>query len=346
MKKRIMCMSLAILLSFSILCSACGTGEHGNTEQTGGTTLGGETVDIMQKEDPAKDDTLNILMIGNSFCYYYVEELYGMLKAAGIEANICNVYYSGCSLQQHWTWWKSGEANYNYYTTNANGRATTEKVNLEYCLQQRNWDVISLQESSSGVRGSGGVDAHLKKAELWMTELIGYLKEQFPQSRHFWHQTWSYQIGYDRNGYKVTLPAQQEMDMLSQKDFSVAVCKTFDLERINTGEAWQLVRQGGYDNLCARLSKNDGAGDYYHDGDIGGGQYLNACVWFEALTGQSCVGNTYVPAYASSKVLSADLTSKLVLKNGKYTLSEDLIATLQQAAHKAIEQRNKDNTGA
>ena len=47
---------------------------------------------IYQKPDPSQDDTLNILMIGNSLCYYYVEELYGMLKAAGIKANVCNVY--------------------------------------------------------------------------------------------------------------------------------------------------------------------------------------------------------------------------------------------------------------
>ena len=51
--------------------------------------------DIYQKSDPAEDDVLNLLMIGSSFCYYYVEELYGMLDAVGIKANICNVYYSG-----------------------------------------------------------------------------------------------------------------------------------------------------------------------------------------------------------------------------------------------------------
>ena len=34
---------------------------------------------------------LNLLMIGSSFCYYYVEELFGMLEAVGIPANICNV---------------------------------------------------------------------------------------------------------------------------------------------------------------------------------------------------------------------------------------------------------------
>ena len=84
---------------------------------------------------------MNILMIGNSLCYYYVEELYGMLEATGIKANVCNVYYSGCSIAQHWAWWKSGEANYDFFVTNENGRVKTTSTDLEWCLQQQNWDV-------------------------------------------------------------------------------------------------------------------------------------------------------------------------------------------------------------
>ena len=53
---------------------------------------------IMQKSDPKEDDTLNLLMIGNSGCYYYVEELYAIAKAAGVKMKVCNLYYSGCKL--------------------------------------------------------------------------------------------------------------------------------------------------------------------------------------------------------------------------------------------------------
>ena len=315
MKKRALCLALSLLLCVSLF-TACGTQSNEPTEQ------GGETMDIMQKKDPSKDDTLNILMIGNSFCYYYVEELYGMLTAAGYkDVNICNVYYSGCPLKSHWEWWKSGETNYNYWTTNETGRNETVSVNLEYCLKQRNWDVISLQESSRGIRNSGGAQTHLENTRLWRTDLWGYIKEQFPQSRYMWHQTWSYQVGYDRDNYQMIDLTQQETDMLSQKEFALAVCKEDGLERVNSGEAWQIVRQGGYDNLCARNSVNSGMGDNYHDGDVGGGQYLNACVWFEAITGQSCIGNTWRPPYI---------------------LDETLISTFQQAAHKAIEQRNAE----
>ena len=277
-------------------------------------------MNIMQKSDPSQDNELNILMVGNSFCYYYVEELYGMLTAAGYEnVNVCNVYYSGCSLDMHWNWWKNGAANYSYFTTNKNGRNEEKGVDLEYCLKQRNWDIISLQDGGSGLRNNGA-EAHLANTQTFRSDLLGYFKEQFPLSRHFWHHTWSYQVGYNRNGYQVTQENQDE-NFQQRKDFAIATCKEFGLERVNSGEAWKIIRDSGYDNLCARLSVNGGEGDYYHDGDIGGGQYLNACVWFEAITGQSCVGNTYRP---------------------DYTLDESMIATLQAAAHKALEQRNAE----
>ena len=62
--------------------------------------------------------------------------------------------------------------------------------------------------------------------------------------------------------------------------------------------------------------------DGIHDGDMGGGQYLNACVWFEVITGKSCIGNTFRPEY---KFINVDCS-----------LTEEKIAVLQQAAHDAV----------
>lgn len=270
---------------------------------------------------------LNLLMIGSSFCYYYVEELFGMLEAVGIPANICNVYYNGCPLEKHWNWWKTGEAHYHYFITNENGRVKTAPVSLEWCLQQQNWDVISLQESTGRIINAGA-ETHLEVSKTWRTELWAFLKERFPKSRYLWHQPWTYQVGTATNGYVMESFQQQEANTKQIRDYALAVCKELNLERVNTGEAWQLVRREyGYDNLCARIGKGENnQGDNYHDGDIGGGQYLNACVWFEILTGQSCIGNTYRPLYMDDPALSP---------------SEELIQMLQKAAHTAVEEMKK-----
>ena len=104
---------LAWILALGAILTACAPAAN-HPE----TTEGSDMQNIIQKSDPAQDDTLNILMIGNSLCYYYVEELYGMLEAAGVKANVCNIYSSGCTLEKHWTWWKNGESNYEFYVTN------------------------------------------------------------------------------------------------------------------------------------------------------------------------------------------------------------------------------------
>jgi hypothetical protein len=316
--KRIFSVILILSLVLGLLTACGGTPESPKTEPTEGVSK--PAMNIMQKSDPAQDDTLNILMIGSSFCYYYVEELWGMLDAAGIKARVCNVYYSGCPLENHWNWWKSGEAHYEFFITDENGRKGFKDVNLEYCLKQGNWDIISLQESTHKIRAGGGA-AHFANTQTYLTDLWGYIKEQFPQSRHFWHQPWAYQVGADKNGIQMTDLAMQLMHTIPLKDYAIKVCKEFDLEWVNSGEAWHLVRQAGYDELCARLGVNGNKGDYSHDGDIGGGQYLNACVWYEIITGQDCRENTYRPEYQT------------------LTLSDDLIKLLQESAHKAVQAR-------
>lgn len=303
---------ICIFLTLAILigASAC------SAQPEVPTTTEAINMNILQKTDPAEDDILNLLMIGNSFCYYYPDELFGMAQAAGIKMRICNVYYSGCTLEMHYDWWKNQQRNYRFITHDENGRSEAESVGLEDCLKHQNWDVISLQEAS-GKQRTGTVAEAMLPTQTQRTALLNLLQTQFPKSRILWHQTWAYQIGYDRNGYSMTTPAQQKQVTELTRGYALAVCKEFGIERVPTGEAWQLVRDGGYDNLCARLAINNGEGDYYHDGDIGGGQYLNACVWFEILTGKSCVGNTFRPDYA---------------------LDEQLVQTLQAAAHTVVSQ--------
>ena len=285
--------------------------------------LGIGTWEFNKIDTPTDDGVIDVLMIGSSFCYYYVEELCGLAEAAGIPMRVCNVYYSGCPLEKHYNWWINGESNYQFFdTTYAGGRKQTNNVSLEWCLAQGEWDVISLQQSTSATVNDPN---HLETTRLYYTTLLNYLMEQFPAAQMCWHQPWTYQIGYDRNGVQITTPEQQQEREDIIKAYCVAICEEFDIQRINTGEAWQIVRnEYGYDNLCARLGTGaNHAGDYYHDGDIGGGQYLNACVWFEIITGLSPVGNTYAPDY--------------VYNNKTYYLDSGItFAQLQEAAHKAV----------
>ena len=101
--------------------------------------------------------------------------------------------------------------------------------------------------------------------------------------------------------------------VLPHKRFMRSLC---DLAVFKNHDLVGVAYRG--DTLCNKKGQN--SGDNYHDGDTGGGQFLNACVWFEILTGKSCVDNTFKPSYS---------------------LSETKRAALKSAAHQAVEDMKK-----
>ena len=111
--------------------------------------------------------------------------------------------------------------------------------------------------------------------------------------------------------------------------------KDYDLKMVNSGAAWTEARSlnaakaeslfpvGG---LCARLGWNDydgevmHSGDGRHEGDIGGGQLLNAYMWYMTITGDAALSEVidYKPVYKSGST--------------EYHLSNEVVEMLQQAA--------------
>ena len=85
-------------------------------------------VDTVTTEE-LKDDTplpngapknLKILAIGNSFSTDAMQYLYGIAKDAGVETVVLgNLYYGGCSLQQHLTFGTKNSPSYTYYKNNS-----------------------------------------------------------------------------------------------------------------------------------------------------------------------------------------------------------------------------------
>ena len=301
-------------------------------------------------KDPAEDDELNILLIGNSFCYYWVQELFWLLAEgsgyAKDKITIVNVYYSGCSLEQHWNWLQTGAANYNIAVTQ-NGTGYTIDTTLFESLdtvitgsRAKSWDFISLQQNSpayySGDGSSvGNVDYARETLEPYLGNLLGYLRSYYPKAEYMWHQFWSHELGFTMpNGNTIT-KARRTSFHNALVSIGNEVSQLYDMTVVPTGEAWELVRDNTLfttphasstlttQSLCTRIRNNAFYDDLYHDGDIGGGQYLNACVWYEKITGKSVVGTTYRPSYKLDSSTTVSLT-------------EDQIDLLQYAAHAAV----------
>lgn len=346
MTKRILSLVLA-------LCLLCGLfGACGNQESTETIKETEPNMEIKDKNHPGNDDTLSILMVGNSFCYYYVEELYGILMAnpdpnRGYEkVQIFNLYYSGCRLDQHLSWWQTGAANYQLFKTDINGRIEMEPAKqwtLENALRQGKWDYISLQGSiAGGSYVTGGRDLHMLIGQT-AQPLLELFHEQHPYAKLLWHRTWPFEVGRisGETVYTEELLEKYNAGMQEACDYmcnEFDADKDYDLTMVNSGAAWVRAREANAKletslipeegGLCARKGKrnegtypyhlaNPDAGDGYHEGDIGGGQFLNACVWYETITGQSCLDNPYKPTW----------------ENGNYELSDEFAALLRNAAH-------------
>jgi len=299
--KRILTLMLAVLL----LLTACGTptppAEPPQPVEPS-TPVAPEV-----PAEPGKEwETLNVLMIGNSFCYNFVQELHAMAYLNGYKLNLCNLYHAGCSVESHWKWLNDNQPNFMFYITDTLGRRklvdiTTAKAALAYL----DWDVISFQQHFYPER-SVSYETALASCTPYVKDYYDYLKANHPNAKLYWQQTWAYEVGHKYIPDTAAQTNQHENIRLVSRD----MCEENGVSIVPTGEAWALARANPLvgDTLCMD--------DNCHDGDIGGGQYLNACVWLETLMGKSCVGNTWRPI--------------------GYELEENKLLALQGAAHAAV----------
>ncbi len=274
-------------------------------------------------KDPSKDDEMNIIFIGNSYSYYWVDELWSMLHAAGYKnLTVCNVYYSGCSLEQHVNWMMENQANYDFCIYTESGKQVKKNSSLRTCLSWKDWDMVGIQQSGSYLYGKGE-EALRKSLEKDLGTLLAYVKRTHPNAKYFWQQGWVHGLGKEYD----TVEEQLRYSDINRR-VAIDTCAEYGMTRLPLGDAWDkvrhdpLIKEGGK-TLTTRIFKGKGNyDDLSHDGDVGGGQYLNACVYYEVLTGKSCLENTFRPEYTYE---GQDLS-----------LSEEKIALLKNAAHQAV----------
>lgn len=246
---------------------------------------------------------IRILCIGNSFSWDAVEqELVPLCDRKGVQVEIHNLYYGGCSLKQHAEFLLKDTAAYSHRVcTNACPRIIKDTVTLRQALQDGSYDYISLQQAShdSGIRGS---------YEPWLTMLIDSVRAYQPNAQLCWMETWAYSKDSKHGAFVRYHNNQQEMYD------SIQVCiksqiTNHKLPIIPCGTAIQLARATKLgDTMC-----RDGFHLSYEYG-----RYTAACVWYEFLTGKDVRCNRYKNAQMTTQ--QRRLTQKsahLAVKNAK-----------------------------
>ena len=193
---------------------------------------------------------------------------------------------------------------------------------MKTCLSYADWDMVGVLQSGSYLYGEGETALRESiKADLGI--LLAYVKKTSPNAKYFWQQSWVHGLGKEYD----TVEEQLRYSDINRR-VAIDTCAEYGMTRLPLGDAWDkvrhdpLIREGGR-TLTTRIFKGKGNyDDLSHDGDVGGGQYLNACVAFEVLMGKSCLENTFRPKYEFER---EDLS-----------LSEEKIALLKNAAHQAV----------
>ncbi len=318
MKKRFLrALSLALVVFMLLSTAACSAPQlpsDSETEEIPNTVSTTETV--AEQED---DGIFNVLLIGSSFAYRFPDELCAMAEEMGVSMRVYHAYASGLTLATQWNWFRADTGDYtpNLHKTSdiKEMRSPTGKRIVDY-LSLYDWDVISVHQTPMGFR-TGDVE-ECRQGCIYAKAFYEFLRERCPDARYMWYQIWGINVGYTAEDPEKCIPDRQKQLAMHNASHTVAreMASQHKVDLVPAGDAWEIIRSETQigDRLTGTEEKE--YGDNLHDGDVGGGQYLNACVWFEVLFQKSCVGSTWRPE--------------------SYSLEEAKIPLLQDAAHRAV----------
>jgi hypothetical protein len=258
--------------------------------------------------------TVRVLSIGNSFSRNATQWL-GALSEAGGKALVHHpIIVGGASLELHALKAQRHEAD----AVDAAGLYTDGK-SLKARLMEAPWDFVTIQQASIKSHDYGTYQPF----GGWLAD---YVRRHAPGAKLLVHQTWAYR----RDDPRFAAPPKAETEPGSREamhaglvaayqklaeaagagvlpvgvafdlaerdkrwgyqpdgvfDFKLARPPALPVQThsLHTGWRWVMVPSG------QQVLRMDG----HHASLVG--QYLGACVWYEVLFGESCVGNGFVP---------------------------------------------------
>ena len=295
MKLRFTALILSILMLIPCAFSACDGGETAETtappvDSTSPATTAEETEAAITVEETTAEEiknteppkSLKILAIGNSFSTDSMQYLYGILKDGGVEEIVLgNLYYGGCSLDQHYQFGRNDSASYTYYKNTTGEWVKTEKYKMSQALADEKWDYVSLQQTS---KTCGLTNSYSK-----LDELIATVKDSNPQAKLIWNMTWAYQQDSTHASFPNYKNDQMTMynmiisvvnEVITPLNFDVMIPCMTSIQNARTSFMGDTLTRDGYHM------------DYYI------GRYIVGLTWYAAITGCPVDGITYNPSTA------------------------------------------------
>lgn len=236
-------------------------------------------------EDPLPEPgkSISILAIGNSFSVDGMYYLYDILRDAGAEEIVLgNLYIGGCTLEKHAGSFSANSAAYTYYKNTDGNWTTTASYQPLDALDERDWDVITLQQAS-------GLSGKPESYSPYLDQILTVVKAHRPGSKLYWHMTWAYQGNSTHSAFP-----NYNSDQATMYGAILSTVKNVILSRddftgvIPSGTAIQNIRTSLYGDTVTR----DG---YHLSYDVG--RYVTALTWAGTLFGADATANTWHPEY-------------------------------------------------
>lgn len=214
---------------------------------------------------------LDVLFIGNSFSIDTSTALPSILKSMGLSTVAVYVLYKGgCSMKQHYEYFKSNEPVYELWQFDSSGEKRLEKkTTIRDVMKRFAYDVVVFQQYSLE---SGNYESY----EPYLSKLIQAYKITTiaPRTTFAFNQTWAYsskhkeikRYGTQEDMWKKICSASNEMKQKSGIDIIIpcgtAVQNARKINSITTNNEWTR------DNQHISLYQ---------------GRYLLACTFFESV---------------------------------------------------------------
>ena len=214
---------------------------------------------------------LDVLFVGNSFSIDTSSALPSILNSLGIDnVNVYVLYKGGCSMKQHYEFYKSGENVYELYCYNSQGEQQLERaISIGEVMQRFPYDVVVWQQYSLD---SGDYTTY----EPYLSKLIqAYnITKLSPRTTFAFNETWAYasnnknltKYQTQKNMWKNISTSVRKMKAASGIDVIIpcgtAVQNAREVEALNVDN--ELTRDGTHINMYA-------------------GRYLLACTFFESI---------------------------------------------------------------
>ncbi len=215
---------------------------------------------------------MKVLAIGNSFSQDAMRYLHEIAKSEGHEMKTVNLMIGGCPLSRHFIHMENEDAAYGF---EFNGQDTGIQVSIRQALQSDMWDVVTLQQVSH-------LSPQYETFQPYLSRLSDYVRYHAPKAALMLHQTWAYEQNSRRLCQELGYDDQAAMFADVQTAYAKASIDLGGVDIIPSGEAFQYLYREG-------LAMHR---DTFH-ASLGLGRYTLGLVWYEFLTGNSCVGNAF-----------------------------------------------------